>query len=214
VTGLLGRGIVKRGVLALAGIALVAACASPLVEGEEEPPQLYRLTAPDLSGRGLPQTGMRMVIGEPGAAVGLDTDQIAVVEDAERLQYYADAQWAETAPEMVQGVLVEAFRTSGGLAAVGRRSVAIDPQARLRTEIVHLEAVYPAGGGGPVARVALQATLISQPGRSVIASRRFEAQAEPASPSVPAVVDALDRAADEAVSDLATWALDRLAAGA
>jgi cholesterol transport system auxiliary component len=198
---------------AAVALALLAGCTSPLMTGEEAPPETYRLTAPDLSDAALPSADARLVVGEPSAASGLETSRIAVVQGPQSLDYYADARWAEPAPEMVKGVLVAALQTSGALEAVGRRSVTIDPEVRLRTEITDLQAVYAPGADVPLARVGLHATLITQPGRDVLGSERFVAEAQPASAAVPDVVAALDRAADRAVADLVAWTLRETAAG-
>ena len=198
---------------ALAGLVLLTACGSPVLTGEEPPPETFRLTAPDLSGQALPASGMRLVVGEPAAAPGLGTDRIPVVQDAQTLDFYANARWAAPAPEMIRSVIVEALQSTGALTVVGRRSVAIDPDVRLRTEIMDLQAVYSPGADIPTARVGLYATLITQPGREVLGSRRFVAEMRPAGAAVPEVVAALDRAADRAVADLVAWALGEMAAG-
>lgn len=207
------RSRLARRLAALPALALIAACASPVVTGEEAPPETFRLTAPDLSDEGLPATDMRLVVGDPAAAPGLETDMIAVVPDAQELDFYADARWAEPAPDMLRSVIVGALQSSGALAAVGRRGVAIDPEVRLRTEITDLQAAYGPGADIPTAQVGLYATLVTQPGREVLGSRQFQAEARPASAALPDVVDAFDRAADDLVRDLADWALQRMAAG-
>lgn len=196
----------------LAAASLLAACSS-LLPGDEQRADTYRITPPAVSAAAA-APDRTLVIGEPSASAGLATDRIAVWETPERLQYYEGARWVTDAPEMLHSALVEAFRSANALEAVGRRSVALDPDYRLRTRLSDFEAGYEGGAAVPTVRVTVEADLMAEPGRDVVASRRFTREATPASDSVPDVVEAYDQATDAVLEELVRWTVGAMTGGA
>ena len=198
----------RRAVAVLAILAGASACTSLLPGGEETPESLYSLTAPSdfpqLEQQKLPWA---LVVDEPTAAAGLDTERIAVRQTPLRLRYYADARWVEPAPQMVRDLIVGAFENADRLKGVGQSSVTLNPEYRLSTRLAEFEAVYPDGAEVPEVRVRIDATLVRELGQDVVASRDFEASREAASVAVADVVKAYNQALDTVLRDLVWWTL-------
>jgi cholesterol transport system auxiliary component len=182
--------------------------------GEQKPAALYSLQAPtEFPGLAAEKRPWTLVVGEPSAASGLDTDKIAVRETPVRPRYYADARWAEPAPRMVGKLIVGAFENSDRLAGVGQSSVALNPKYRLNARLAEFEAVYPDAAKVPEARVKLDATLSRELGQQVVGSKTFAASREATSAAVPDVVEAYDQALDAILRDLVAWTLTTPPAG-
>lgn len=202
-----------RGVIVGAAAALgLAACSSIIPAGDEEPEATYRITAPEVAAAAS-APGQALVVSEPTASPGLDTDRVAVWQDPQRLEYYEGARWVEEPPEMLRAALVEAYRSTRALKAVGRRSIDLNPNWRLDTRLSDFEAGYRGGADVPTVEVTLDASLLREPSRQVAASRTFTATARPASAAVADVISAYDEAAQTVVRDVVTWSLGMMSAG-
>ena len=193
--------------IVLALLGAVSGCTS-LLPSPPAPRQLYSLTAPSaFPGLGSAKQPWTLVVDDPGAASGLDSDRIAVRETPLRLRYYADARWVEPAPEMVRKLIISAFDNAGRLQGVGPSSVSLNPKYRLSTRLAQFEAVYPDRAKAPEVQVKLDATLTRELSQNVVASQTFAATRQAASAAVPDVVDAYNRALDAVLKDLIPWTL-------
>lgn len=199
----------------LAAAAVVLAACSGILPTDETRDDTYRLTPPApqavagaaaAAGAGAGAPDATLVIDDVAVAAGLETDRIAVWEDPRKVEYYAGARWVDEPAEMVRSALVEAFRASGAVKAVGQRSVALDPDYRLRARISDFEAGYRPGQNVPTVQVVIAADLLAEPAGRVIASRTFSEAFTPTSDRLPDVVRAFDAAADAAITDMVTWA--------
>ena len=68
----------------------------------------------------LPRVDWQLIIETPVAAAGLNTSRIALQRSPVTLEYYANANWTDVAPLMVQTLLIESFENSGKIVAVSR----------------------------------------------------------------------------------------------
>jgi cholesterol transport system auxiliary component len=161
-----------------------------------------------LQGFGQGKLPWTLLVDDPSAASGLDTDRIAVRETPLRLGYYAGARWAEPAPRMVRDVIISAFENAGRLKGVGQSSVNLNSKYRLSTRLIEFEAVYPTGGAKlPETSVKLDARLTQELGQAVVASQTFAASRPAASADLPEVVEAYNQALAAVLSDLIPWTL-------
>jgi cholesterol transport system auxiliary component len=193
----------------LAALAALAAGCFGGLKNELPPPLLYRVDAPSL-GAGAP-VAADLMIAVDGTAPGLDGTGIAVRGPGNRLDYVAGARWADDVPTLVGSALVEA------LAATGRaRSVQGDTGRFRATHTLVLEVLRfdaeSAGGGAPVAQVALAATLGRASDRRVIASFTVAASEAATENRQPALVAALDSAFARAAGELADRTFAAIAA--
>lgn len=202
----------RRLLLPVVAAALLAACSSILPGADTEPKATYRITTPEVT-TAMPAVGQSLVVGAPSAAPGLDSNRVAVWQNPQRLEYYEGARWVDDAPDMLRGALIDAFRSTGSLTGVGRRSIDLNPNWRLDTRLSEFEAGYRDGAEIPTVEVTVDASLLREPSQDVAATRSFSATARPASPAVPDVIAAYDEATHQVVRDVVGWSLRMMSAG-
>ncbi|MBS0387062.1 MAG: membrane integrity-associated transporter subunit PqiC [Proteobacteria bacterium] len=138
----------------------------------------------------------------PLAAPGLDTDQIALLRDTQRLDYYAASRWPAPLPDMVQTLAIDALRAAGHYRAVQPDATAFMADQVLQIEIRHCEVEY-SPDGTPTAHVQLLATLGQRADRALLASVEAESSKPAAANRMQAVVAAFQDAVGEALNQLA-----------
>lgn len=196
-----------RGVLIALWAGLIAGCGAIPGPNGEAMPTMYELAPPTEFPTDLPRVSWSLVVGRPSVVGALDSANIAVRPTPLRIEYYADARWTTTAPEMVQNHIVRSFQNTGLIRAVGRSAVALDANYRLEIDLVSFETVYPPDSDMPEVRVRIYATLLAIPDGSVVAARDFMATVTPDRPALPEVIKAFDAATAQMVQDLIRWTL-------
>jgi len=203
---------------------LAAACgaALPLMAGcsgfhsNEAAPQIYVLAAPappagavasaiDTAGAGSHSATLQVL--RPLAAPGLDTDQIALVRDAQRLDYYAASNWPAPLPDLLQTLAVDALRAAGHFRAVQPDATAFAADQVLQIEIRHCEVEYSTDGT-PTVHVQLLATLGQRSDRALLESVSAESSKPAAANRMQSVIAAFQDAVGDALNQLAAR-LDR-----
>ena len=193
----------RQMVLAGAALLMLAGCGSLL--GPSGPPlQLYRLR-PAFPAAGGPSVSWQLAVARPSAPQSLDTERIALMRGA-MMDYYADAQWNDSAPRLVQSLLVEAFEKSGRILAVAGESGAVHADYTLECEIRDFDAQYASDNGAPMIVVEIEARLLGPHG-TVVASLDAKQTAPASANSVPSVVAAFDQAVSATLAQIVTWTL-------
>jgi cholesterol transport system auxiliary component len=195
----------RRLVLAGASAIVLASCSDIL--GPPDAPKLFVLKSGTAAAATGPKVSWALSIQLPDASAALDTQRIAIMRPPASLDYYADAAWSDHLPALVQTALLEAFESSGCIAAVARDSDAARADYILVADLRDFEARYDQPDGAPTAVVHIGAKMVSALKRDIAA--RFDAAEEvPATQnSVDAAVAALDEALSRAVAKVVTWAL-------
>lgn len=207
---------VRRGLLLTAGLLPLAGCgAASRLLTEPAPPRLYTLTPAREFAAGLPRVEWQLLVETPIANTGIDTVRIALGETPNRLTYYAGASWIDTAPELIQLLLVESFENSNRIVAVGREATGLRADFILKSDLRDFQADY--GGGdtattAPLARVRIASRLVRMPRRNIVANEAFEAQVRAASPAFVDVIAAFDAALGATMRRIVEWTLPQGAA--
>jgi cholesterol transport system auxiliary component len=149
----------------------------------------------------------QLVVELPVATSGLATPNIALMRNPIQLQYYADARWAERAPQMVQTLIVESFENSEKIVAVGRQAIGLRSDFNLKSDLREFQAEYREGSTAPTAHVRINVKLIKQPRRQIIASQAFEASVEATSGRMGDIVRAFDEALGKVLRGIVEWTL-------
>ena len=135
---------VRRGrcaaMMLLSAFVLLSGCGGIIPLGPA--PNLYNLTPKNTFPEDLPLVEQQVVVEEPLAAGGLDSNRIALRPSTTELKYFANARWTERAPKMVQTLLVESLENSGSLAAVGRQAIGLRSDYNIKTELREFQAEY------------------------------------------------------------------------
>lgn len=192
---------------AMAGfVALVlGGCSSIIGPGPEA--KLYTLN-PQLTLAPAPEpVNWQLAVATPVATQSLDSVRIALSQAPLTMNYYANAVWVDRAPVMVQGLLVHAFEASGAIHAVARDDGSIRPNYILQTELRDFEARYDVPDAAPVAVVHIAARIIAIPGREVIGMTQANEEVQAGANSVPAVIEAFNRATGAAIANITGWTL-------
>ena len=185
-------------------LLLLAGCGS-LLPGQGPLPDLYVLSPKNTFPEGLPKVSWQLVVEEPVASGGLDTQQIALARHPLELEYFAGARWAERAPRMVQSLLVESFENSQRIVAVGRSALTLRSDYELKSELREFQAEY--FGPTPVVRVKLNAKLVRHPRREIVASQTFEATVPVSGTDMRIIAQAFDDALGKVLKRIVEWTL-------
>ncbi len=187
--------------------AALAGCAGNILPGARtEPPKLYVLTPKSTFAPDLPTVDWQLTVDVPIAEASLNTARIALKRTPVTIEYYERANWIDTAPIMVQTLLVESFENSGRIMGVGRQSTAIRSDYALITDLreFHAECFR---GGLPEARVRLNAKLVRMPERVIVGVTTVERLHEAAGTDIVSVVEAFDTALGKTMKRIVEWAL-------
>ncbi len=192
--------------LLLATAMLTAACGNIIPGARTEPPRLFDLTPKSKFSRKLPVAKWQLIIETPVAAAGLNTARIALRQSPTTLDYFARAVWTDTAPEMVQSLLIESFDNTGKIVAVGRQSAGLRSDFVLKSDLREFQAEFYEAGA-PKVRVRINAKLVRMPERSIIASTTAEHLAAADGKGVEAIVAAFDTALGRTLKIIVEWTL-------
>src|SRR6185312_17064332 len=133
-----------------AGIAIaltlaLAGCGLPEF-GSGPPPDLYTLSPKSTFAPELPQVDWQLVVEQPSAAKGIDTDRIAIAPTSLEVKYFPSARWADRAPKMIQTLLLQSFENSKKIVSVGPQSLGLRSDFVLKTELREFQAEKNADG--------------------------------------------------------------------
>lgn len=205
----MGEGAARSVLCAVAGAVLLlglAACSAL----NPTAPQLYTLTPRASVGPG-PKADWQLLVETPAAAAGIDTPRIALARTPTSLDYFADVSWADRAPNMVQGLVVQTFEDSGRIVSVGRDTVGLRSDYVLKSELRDFQAEYTTPGAAIPDRVhvRLSAKLVAMPRRTIEAGETFEASVPVRGRSFTDIVAAFDEALGRVTGELVTWSLSQ-----
>ncbi len=168
---------------------------------------LYRVAPSFAFPARLPPVAAQLLVAMPSAPAGLDTRRIVLTRSPLSLDYYAEAEWTDRAPYLVQSALVDGFETSRAIAAVAPSGLGLHADFVLETAITDFEAAYDSPNGPPHVRVTLNVRLVRMPQRRILAQTSIGAVEAAAGNAIPDVVRAFDGALGHAVQEAVTWTL-------
>jgi cholesterol transport system auxiliary component len=188
---------------AIALLPLLAGCGGLL----SSPPQrqLYRVTPSFGFPAGLPRSGVQLLVAAPTAPAGLDSRRMALSTNPVSLDYYADGEWTDRTPFLVQDALVDGFQKSGALPAVASDRGGLTADFVLDTSVDDFTSHYDSPNGAPLARVALTAKLIRMSDRKIIAHASAAGEQRAAANTLPDIVRAFDTALGGATQQVVVW---------
>jgi cholesterol transport system auxiliary component len=172
------------------------------------PPRQFTLTPVADFPHGLLPVKWSVVVDEPTAARQIDTSRIALMSGPFEVEYYADVEWTDSAPAMVQLLLVQSFQNTGRLPVVApsRQTLATDflLLSNLRKFQVENDV-----SGTPQATVVIEATLLRMPRRSPVATARFEKATRINSKSTETVTAAFDASLGDVMRRVVDWTIQQ-----
>lgn len=205
--------LTRRAALGLAlGLPLAGCTGLGALRGP--PPTLYRLSPKTTFDGDLPTVGVQIVVDEPLATRGIDSDLIALAPNAIEIRYFANARWVDRAPRMVQNLLVQSFESTGRIVSVGRQAIGLRSDYNIVSDLRLFQASYVQGGADrpPVVQIKLNAKLVRQPRQEIVAGETFEVETPARGTDIGAVVVAFDEALGTILKRVVEWALVTVAA--
>ena len=184
-------------------ILTLAGCSGLL--GGGEPAHLYRLTPKSTYPPNLPHRSVQLLINEPFAPAGLDKSRIALSRSPVSIDYFADSEWTDRAPLLVQTAILQSFENSKAITAIDRELVGLRADFILDPEIRHFEAVYDSANGPPEVWVAINLRLVNPSTRDVVAQTLFERRERASANEVPSIVSAFDEALGGVMKEIVVW---------
>jgi cholesterol transport system auxiliary component len=191
----------RRSVLMGMSALAVSGCSSILPAPQQA--QLYLLDPAIMPPAG-PPVRWRLTVAAPDASAALDTTRIALVRTPTTMDYYANAEWPDRVPLLMQRLLIQAFDGSGRILSVDRDTAGIESDYVLETEIRNFEAHYETGN--PQVQVTIRAKMVQMPMRDIVAAFTANQRSDAGANTVDAVVMAFDTASAAAVTQIVGWA--------
>ncbi len=191
----------KRTCSALLALAL-AGCTGSLFSTHLPPPSVYLLqSAVD---RGAPPPiAAELAVLKPRVRTGLDSEHIAVLYADRRLDYFATAAWSGPLDRVVQDLAVESLRRRATLRGVEADTSPFAARYWLEIRVSDFQAEYAPAGSAPTVHVRLLARLGESGDRRVLADFEADVHRPVADDRLTAIVEAFNRAADEALARIA-----------
>jgi len=152
---------------------------------------------------GKPLSG-QLVIPEPTTVVLFDTQRI-LFSPANDQAEFANAQWADTIPRLLQARLIQSFENYDIAHAPLRSADGVEAEYQLLIDIREFQVVASAQ---PTAKIAFSARLLKQ--GKVVAARLFSASQAVDKVDPPAVVAAFDTAFAGVAKELIAWTVQTL----
>ncbi len=201
-------GKVKRGIT-VAAITCAAAIATGcgVYPFNKPAPNLFVLTPKSTFSADLPTVDWQLTVELPLADAGINTSRIATRKSAISIDYFQGANWIDTAPRMVQTLLVESFENSSHIIGVGRQSAALRADYTLVMELREFQAEYKDGEATPSAHVRLNAKLVRLPQRVIVATKNADFSIKAKGGGLGEVVRAFDKSLGSALKVIVEWAL-------
>jgi len=191
--------------LSLAAALLLTGCTDMLLSSGP-PPAYFTLSPKSTFDENLPTVDWQLVVEKPVTSGSLATQRVALTQDPMQIEYFANARWSEAAPQLIQTLLVESFENSNKIVAVGRQAIGLRSDFNLKSELREFQAEY-GGDKVPTVRVRINAKIIRQARRQIIASRTFEKQVKAKGSSMAAVIRAFDNALGKILKRIVGWTL-------
>jgi len=192
-------------ILILLLVPLLAGCGGLLSDAPKR--NLYRTDPTFTFATPLPHVAAQLLVAMPSAPAGLDTARIALSRAPVSLDYFADAEWTDRVPFLVQTALVEGFEKSAAIPAVGPESLGVHADFVLDVAIGDFQAVYDSPDGPPRIVVRFNAKLVRIPERRIAAQVSVSREVKATANALPEIVLAFDSALGGAIEEVVTWTL-------
>jgi len=173
---------------------------------DKAPPKLYRLTPKSTFEPNMKKVEWQLTIETPLAEAGINTSRIAVLRNPLSLDYYEGVTWVDTAPRLVQTLLVESFENSRKIVDVGRHSVNLRTAYTLLTDLREFQSEL-SPDGYPLAHVRINAKLVRFPDRIIVATFSADEKIRAVGGKLEHVVQAFDKALGRALKKIVNWGL-------
>ena len=195
--------------LAALALATTGCSAVSVLEDASRPLEIYELRTPQVSIANA-RRNVELVVEEPVASGALAVERIMIKPAPLRAQYLPDVRWSDTAPVMLQTLLVRSLTESGAVASVGRRPVGTIGDYALLTELTEFQAEARDGSRGADIRVGMTFRIVRERDSAVLATRAFAVTEASPDTGSDSVVAAFDRATAGLLASALPWIVQQI----
>jgi cholesterol transport system auxiliary component len=182
-------------------------CAGPLTACFNwSEPRRFTLTPVTDFPRGLAPVKWSLVVDEPTAARQIDTSRIALMDGPFRVENYANVEWTDSAPAMVQLLLIQSFQNTGRLPGVGSSRQILATDFLLLSNLRNFQ-IEKEGAGPLQTTVTLEMTLLRMPRRTPVATTRFDKATPVSAEAIEPVTTAFDASLADVMRRTVEWTL-------
>jgi cholesterol transport system auxiliary component len=194
---------VRKRTIALGAVLLsVSACTGSLLKTNLPVATTYVLAAAPATTPGEAVLTADLAVSQATATPGLDTDRIAVLHEARRLDYYLDTQWGAALPQVVQAMVVGSLQNQKWFRSVTSEQARVNTNYWLELEVRDFQAEYASDDAAPIVRVTLVGSLIRIKDRKLLAVEPATITVTATENKLSAVVAAFESAAQQAALSL------------
>jgi cholesterol transport system auxiliary component len=163
-------------------------------------PSTYVLNNAALSATGAEPTAstVDLTVSQATPTPGLNTERIAVLHEARRLDYYKDAQWGAVLPEVVQAIVVGSLQNQKWFRSVTAEQARVESNYWLELEVRDFQAEYATEDAPPTIRVTLVGSVIRIKDRKLIGILPATVSLAATENRLGAVITAFESAAQQA----------------
>ncbi len=183
-------------------LSLFLTACGPLIPTPGEAPKRYTLSHLE-ENNSPPSVPKQLMIELPSAAVSLDSARVAVVPAPQQINFYADMEWSDRLPIIVQESILYSLQNQHLFQGVTRSSDGAIPDQSLKIDI---RKFYIDQTGIPTAQAEYFARVMDVATRHELASRTFTATVPlKGGVSSDLIAAALDQANRQIIEDLQGW---------
>jgi cholesterol transport system auxiliary component len=198
----------------LMATTVLAGCALKL-PGSGDPARIYVLTPKSTFNDDLPEVSWQLLVEAPQAAAGISSARIALRRSPIEIEYFARAAWTDSAPKMIQTLLIESYENSGKIISVGRQAIGLRSDFILKTDLREFQAEYVDEHGVPLPegtppniRIRMNAKLVKMPKRVIAGSKTFEYVVPAPGSSMVEIVRGFDEVLGKILKRMVVWSLE------
>ncbi len=201
---------ILRLVLPFLVVPMLGGCSAISALGDASRPlQIYQLQTPAIQPTGGSRRTIELVVEEPVTGGALATDRIMIRPTPLQAQYLPEVRWADTAPVMLQTLMVRSLMDTGAWSSVGRRPVGSQADFAILSELTDFQAEPVTEGDFTTVRIRLVARLVRESDARVIATRTFTATETVAATDTGNIIAAFDRTTATLLTEMVSWVMAR-----
>ena len=195
--------ILRKGIFFTAAMLVLSACS--VVTGKPD----LTVYAPTLVRASSSHTARawQLVVAEPRAIGPLSGNRIVVYAQPGVVQFYKGARWHDTAPILVQEMLLQAFQDSANLAGIGTPTSGLRADFALQSDLQEFQAEYRNAQVATVT-IRLSAQFVDNSTNRALATRIFAIEQPCTGTDLPSVFAAFQEALNRMLPQLVAWAAE------
>lgn len=175
---------------------------------EHDPIAQYTLSPPrniSLEAKGSPAS---LLIDTPKADASLNTQRIAVSKTGYRRDYFAESQWTDKLPRIVQDILVQTFQDADKFKGVGRTGSGILSDYMLQSDLRDFAAHYDGTGEAPKVRINAHVRMMDMKDRRIESSKIFTLERQAPENNLDSIIMTFNEQVQSLALEILEWTLE------